>query len=397
MDLNKKDMKNIMLLIVFAVLFYICVQKINSVAAGVMFVWHLVFPFILGGAIAFILNVPMHALENRLFGKLKERGKAKKIARPASLVLSILFVIVVIWIVLVVLIPEIGSTFTSLSRQIEIAIPKMELWLTETFQNNDLIEEQINTVFNSLEFNWNRIIETGIDFLKNGAGNVLGTTFSVAMTLINSVMNFVIAFVFACYVLLQKEKLSVQIKKVLYAFFPGKVVRQVLKVASLSYKTFSNFVTGQCLEAVILGTMFFVVMTILKFPYALLVGVVIACTALIPIFGAFIGCVVGTFLILVVNPMRAVAFVILFLVLQQIEGNVIYPRVVGTSIGLPGIWVLAAVTVGGGLFGLLGVLLSVPVASVVYALIKRDVRRRLTEKGENPAETEDVSPEEEKE
>ena len=325
MDLNKKDMKNIMLLIVFAVLFYICVQKINSVAAGVMFVWHLVFPFILGGAIAFILNVPMHALENRIFGKLKEKGKAKKIARPASLVLSILLVIIIIWIVLVVLIPEIGSTFTSLSRQIEIAIPKMEKWLTETFQNNDLIEEQINTVFSSLEFNWDRIIETGIDFLRNGAGNVLGTTFSVAMTLINSVMNFVIAFVFACYILLQKEKLSVQIRKVLYAFFPGKVVRQVLKIASLSYKTFSNFVTGQCLEAVILGTMFFVVMTILKFPYALLVGVVIACTALIPIFGAFIGCVVGTFLILVVNPMRAVAFVILFLVLQQIEGNLIYP------------------------------------------------------------------------
>ena len=392
MDLNKKDMKNIMLLIVFAVLFYICVQKINSVAAGVMFVWHLVFPFILGGAIAFILNVPMHALENRLFGKLKERGKAKKIARPASLVLSILFVIVVIWIVLVVLIPEIGSTFTSLSRQLEIAIPKMELWLTETFQNNDLIEEQINTVFNSLEFNWNRIIETGIDFLKNGAGNVLGTTFSVAMTLINSVMNFVIAFVFACYVLLQKEKLSVQIKKVLYAFFPGKVVRQVLKVASLSYKTFSNFVTGQCLEAVILGTMFFVVMTILKFPYALLVGVVIACTALIPIFGAFIGCVVGTFLILVVNPMRAVAFVILFLVLQQIEGNLIYPHVVGSSVGLPSIWVLAAVTLGGSLMGITGMLFFIPLCSVLYALFRSYVKERLAKKGVPPEKWRDPPP-----
>ena len=244
----------------------------------------------------------------------------------------------------------------------------------------DLIEEQINTVFNSLEFNWNRIIETGIDFLKNGAGNVLGTTFSVAMTLINSVMNFVIAFVFACYVLLQKEKLSVQIKKVLYAFFPGKVVRQVLKVASLSYKTFSNFVTGQCLEAVILGTMFFVVMTILKFPYALLVGVVIACTALIPIFGAFIGCVVGTFLILVVNPMRAVAFVILFLVLQQIEGNLIYPHVVGNSVGLPSIWVLMAVTVGGNLMGVVGMLVFIPLTSILYALFRQIVHKRLKER-----------------
>lgn len=380
MDLNKKDMKNIMLLIVFAVLFYICVQKINSVAAGVMFVWHLVFPFILGGAIAFILNVPMHALENRIFGKLKEKGKAKKIARPASLALSILFVIIVIWIVLVVLIPEIGSTFTSLSRQIEVAIPKMEQWLTETFQNNDLIEEQINTLFSSLEFNWDRIIETGIDFLKNGAGNVLGTTFSVAMTLINSIMNFVIAFVFACYILLQKEKLSVQVRKVLYAFLPGKVVRQIMKIASLSYTTFSNFVTGQCLEAVILGTMFFVVMTILRFPYALLVGVVIACTALIPIFGAFIGCVVGAFLILVVNPMRAVAFVILFLVLQQIEGNLIYPHVVGSSVGLPSIWVLVAVTVGGNLMGVVGMLVFIPLSSILYALLRQTVHKRLKER-----------------
>ena len=192
MDLNKKDMKNIMLLIVFAVLFYICVQKINSVAAGVVFVWHLVFPFILGGAIAFILNVPMHALEKRIFGKLKEQGKVKKIARPVSLILSMLLVIVIFWIVLVVLIPEIGSTFVSLSRQIELAIPRMQSWFTENFQTNPLIEDQINNWFNSLELNWDQIIETGIDFLKNGAGNVLGTTFSVAMTLINSVMNFVI-------------------------------------------------------------------------------------------------------------------------------------------------------------------------------------------------------------
>lgn len=380
MDLNKKDMKNIMLLIIFAVLFYIGVQKIDSVAAGVVFVWHLVFPFILGGAIAFILNVPMHALEKRLFGRLKEQGKAKKLARPASLILSILLVIVIIWIVLVVLIPEIGSTIVSLSRQIELAIPKLQEWFTDNFQANPLIEDQINSWFNSLEVNWDQIIQTGINFLKNGAGNVLGTTFSVAVTVINSVMNFVIGFVFACYILLQKEKLSVQIRKVLYAFFPGKVVRQVLKVASLSYKTFSNFVTGQCLEAVILGTMFFVVMSILKFPYAMLVGVVIACTALIPIFGAFIGCVVGTFLILVVNPMRAVAFVILFLILQQIEGNLIYPHVVGNSVGLPSIWVLMAVTVGGNLMGVVGMLVFIPLTSIIYALFRQIVHKRLKER-----------------
>ena len=377
MDLNKKDMKNIMLLIVFAVLFYIGVQKINSVAAGVVFVWHLVFPFILGGAIAFILNVPMHALEKRLFGRLKEQGKAKKLARPASLILSILLVIVIIWIVLVVLIPEIGSTIVSLSRQIELAIPRMQKWFTDNFQANPLIEEQINNWFNSLEVNWDQIIQTGIDFLKNGAGNVLGTTFNVAVTVINSVMNFVIGFVFACYILLQKEKLGVQAKKVLFAFVQKGRAEAAIEVCSLTYRTFSNFLTGQCMEAVILGTMFVIAMSIFKMPYAWLIGILIAFTALIPIFGAFIGCAVGTFLIFMIHPIQALWFIVLFLVLQQIEGNLIYPHVVGNSVGLPSIWVLAAVSIGGSLMGVVGMLIFIPIVSVLYALFREIVYLKL--------------------
>ena len=232
-----------------------------------------------------------------------------------------------------------------------------------------------------MEFNWDSIIQTAIDFLKNGAGSVLTSTFSVARTVINYLVNFFIGFVFACYILLQKEKLSRQIKKVLYAFLPEKAVQKTLDVASLSYRTFSNFVTGQCLEAVILGTMFFVVMSIFQFPYALLIGVVIAFTALIPIFGAFIGCVIGAFLILVVNPMKALMFIILFLVLQQIEGNLIYPHVVGGSVGLPSIWVLLAVTVGGSLMGVLGMLIFIPLFSVLYALFREFVYKRLKERG----------------
>ena len=239
------------------------------------------------------------------------------------------------------------------------------------------MEEWIQT----LEFNWDSIIQTAIDFLKNGAGSVLNSTFTVARTVISYLVNFFIGFVFACYILLQKEKLSRQIKKVLYAFLPEKAVQKTLDVASLSYRTFSSFVTGQCLEAVILGTMFFVVMSIFQFPYALLIGVVIAFTALIPIFGAFIGCVIGAFLILVVNPMKALMFIILFLVLQQIEGNLIYPHVVGGSVGLPSIWVLLAVTVGGSLMGVLGMLIFIPLFSVLYALFREFVYKRLKERG----------------
>ena len=375
MDLNKKNMKNIMLLIVFAVLFYVGVQRIESVAAGFSFVVSIVFPFLLGAAMAFILNVPMSFMEKRLFSKTK--GKAKKLKRPICLVLAILFVVAILWIVLLVVIPEVASTVASLSVNIEAALIKLQRWTMDIFEDNKQIEVWIA----SLQFDWDGIIQTAFGFLKNGAGNVLNSTMTVAKTVINSVMNFCVAFVFACYILLQKEKLAVQIRKILYAFFSKKVVTKVLDIASLSYKTFANFVTGQCCEAVILGTMFFISMSILRFPYALLVGVLIAFTALIPIFGAFIGCFLGTFLILVADPMKAIAFVILFLVLQQVEGNLIYPHVVGGSVGLPSIWVLVAVTVGGSLMGIVGMLVFIPISSVVYALFREMVYKRLKERG----------------
>ncbi len=373
MDLNKKNMKNLMFLIVFAVLVLVGVQRIENLAAGFIFLCRIVFPFILGGAMAFILNIPLHFLENKLFAKTKK----KKFVRPFSLVLSILFVLALLQIVLVVVIPEIATTFVSISKNIEAFLPKLEQWITDAFPDS----EQIGLWINSLEFNWDKIFQSAVNFLKNGAGNVLSSTVTVAKTVINSLMNFFVGFVFACYILLQKEKLSVQVKKVLYAFLPRHAVEKILQVATLSYKTFSNFVTGQCLEAVILGTMFFVSMSILRFPYALLVGVLIAFTALIPIFGAFIGCVLGTFLILVSNPIQAIGFVILFFVLQQVEGNLIYPHVVGSSVGLPSIWVLVAVTVGGSLMGVVGMLIFIPLSSVLYALFRGWVHKRLEDRG----------------
>lgn len=373
MDLNKKNMKNLMILIVFAVLVLVGVQRIENLAAGIIFLCRIVFPFILGGTMAFILNIPLHFLENKLFAKAKK----KKFVRPLSLVLSILFVLAILQIVLVVVIPEIATTFASISKNIEAFLPKLEQWVTDAFPDS----EQIGLWIDSLEFNWDKIIQSAVSFLKNGAGNVLSSTVTVAKTVINSLMNFFVGFVFACYILLQKEKLSVQVKKVLYAFLPLHAVEKTLQVAALSYKTFSNFVTGQCLEAVILGTMFFVSMSILRFPYALLVGVLIAFTALIPIFGAFIGCVLGTFLILVSNPVQAIGFVILFFVLQQVEGNLIYPHVVGGSVGLPSIWVLVAVTVGGSLMGVVGMLIFIPLSSVIYALFRGWVYKRLEDRG----------------
>ncbi|MCI8599958.1 MAG: AI-2E family transporter, partial [Lachnospiraceae bacterium] len=251
--------------------------------------------------------------------------------------------------------------------------PKAQEWLEDIFQGN----EQIDAWIANLNPNWDKMIETGLDFFKNGAGSVLSSTVNVARTIISAVTTFFIAIVFSCYVLLQKERLGAQTEKLLHAIFEKKQVTYILHVCSLSHRTFSSFITGQCLEAVILGMMFFVSMSILRFPYALLVGVLVAFTALIPIFGAFIGCIVGAFLILVVNPMQALAFILLFLVLQQVEGNLIYPHVVGNSVGLPSIWVLVAVTVGGSLMGVMGMLIFIPLASVFYSLLREWVYKRL--------------------
>lgn len=256
------------------------------------------------------------------------------------------------------------------------SLPKIQKWLEQTFQD----QEEIVDYIKNLEFDWQNWLNTIKDFAWSGAGSVLSYTMSATMMVVNGVMTFFIAFIFALYILIQKENLGRQGKKLITAVFPKKVVEKILSVCSLSYKTFSKFITGQCLEALILGMMFFVCMTIFRLPYALLVGVLIAFTALIPIVGAFIGCFVGAILILMVNPMQAVFFVILFLILQQVEGNLIYPHVVGSSVGLPSIWVLFAVTVGGKLMGIAGMLIFIPLVSVLYSLLREWVNHRISVK-----------------
>ena len=296
----------------------------------------------------------------------------------------ILLVIGVVALVMLVLLPQLGSTLGTLGNSIQAFIPRVQKWAEDIFRDND----QISRWLGGLNFDWNRIMEVGMSFFSSGAGNMLDSTITVARSIISGLTTFFIAFVFACYILLQKEKLNVQVRKVLYAFVPRGKAEAALEVFSLTYSTFSSFLTGQCVEAIILGTMFVIAMTIFQMPYALLVGVVIAFTALIPIFGAFIGCAIGAFLIFMVDPVRALGFIALFLVLQQIEGNFIYPHVVGNSVGLPSIWVLAAVSLGGSLMGVVGMLIFIPIVSVVYALFREIVYLKLKQQKIDPEEIE---------
>lgn len=382
MELNKETIRKIRELIVFTAILIVCLWKYENVLAVLGFVFHVIFPFILGGAIAFVLNVPMNFVERHLFPleRTQKSKVSKKLARPISMIIVLVCVVGILVLVMFGLIPQLGNTFANLGQSIQEFVPKVQGWAEDIFHGN----KEVMIWIDSLEFDWDKLMDTVIDFFKNGAGSVLDSTLTAARNIVSGISTFFIAFVFAIYILLQKEKLQVQAKKVLFAFVRKGRAEAVLEVLSLTYNTFSSFLTGQCVEAVILGAMFVVTMAILGLPYALLIGILISFTALIPIFGAFIGCGVGAFLIFMVDPMKALIFVVLFLVLQQIEGNFIYPHVVGNSVGLPSIWVLAAVSVGGSLMGVVGMLIFIPIVSVAYALFREVIYLKLKKRGIRP-------------
>ncbi len=374
MDLSKMSIKKIRELIVFTALLVVALWKFDVVLGVLKTIWDIIFPFVLGGAIAFLTNVPMSFLEKKIFEKVKKKNKiVRKLKRPISLILTIVLVVGVIALVMFGVIPQLTRTMGTLVTSINDFIPQMQSWIGDFFHNN----QEIMNLVDQIEFDPDQAIKWGISLLGNGAGNMMNTTMSAVGSIVSGVATFFIAFSFACYILFQKEKLHVQIRKVFFAFLPRQKADAFLKVCSLTYRTFANFLAGQCLEAVILGSMFVVTLSILRMPYALLIGVLIAFTALIPIFGAFIGCAVGSFLIFMVSPQQAILFVIVFLVLQQIEGNLIYPHVVGESVGLPSIWVLAAVTIGGNLMGIVGMLVFIPLLSVLYTIFREFVYLRL--------------------
>ena len=374
MDLSKMSIKKIRELIVFTALLVVALWKFDVVLGVLKTLGDIIFPFVLGGAIAFLTNVPMSFLEKKIFENVKKKNKiVRKLKRPISLILTIVLVVGVIALVMFGVIPQLTRTMGTLVTSINDFIPQMQSWIGEFFHNN----QEIMNLVDQIEFDPDQAIKWGISLLGNGAGNMMNTTMSAVGSIVSGVATFFIAFSFACYILFQKEKLHIQIRKVFFAFLPRQKADTFLKVCSLTYRTFANFLAGQCLEAVILGSMFVVTLNILRMPYALLIGILIAFTALIPIFGVFIGCAVGSFLIFMVNPQQAILFVIVFLVLQQIEGNLIYPHVVGESVGLPSIWVLAAVTIGGNLMGIVGMLVFIPLLSVLYTIFREFVYLRL--------------------
>lgn len=375
---NEKKIKSYFLLVAFGVLLYVVAINYRSLLLGVRYILAIINPFITGAVIAFVINVPMRALETGMYKKMKK----KKARRILSLLTTLVLLILVLWAVFTLIFPELYSTIESIGQRVPGAVEKAIQWGDKMAEKYPQIEGYITEAEKMLaDFDWKEALTQSFNFVKNGVGGFVNTTIDFVGNLVNTVVNLGVGFVFAIYILLQKEKLASQCKQFCYAVLKEDKADEAVRIGKLADRIFSNFLSGQVVEAIILGTMFFLAMTIFSFPYAMLVGVLIAITALIPIFGAFIGLAVGAFLILMVDPMQAVWFIVMFFVLQQIEGNLIYPNVVGNSIGLPGIWVLIAVSTGGSMFGVKGMLLFIPMFSLIYTLVREYVKKQLMVKG----------------
>ena len=360
------------------IVIYLALNNVTGILDSISYLAGLVMPFIIGAVIAFVFNVPMKAIEkglNRLFDK-RCKKKHPRLIRALAYMLTLILILAIIAGVLFVVVPELVNTIADLIGQVPTAVNNLINWLQVKLSAYPEYEEKLS----SISINWDSVLSNVMNFLSIGTKGINNGGIGAISGFFSGVANFFIGFVFSVYVLFQKERLTAQCKKLMYVCMPESRADKIIEVLRLTNTTFSNFLSGQCLEACILGTMFVITLSILRMPYALLIGIIIAVTALIPIVGAFIGCIVGVILIMMTSPLKALIFVGVFLILQQIEGNLIYPHVVGSSVGLPGIWVLVAVTIGGNLFGIMGMLTFIPISSVCYALLRTYVNRKVEEK-----------------
>ncbi len=373
MEINKKTLRNIFLGVAGCVFLYWLLHETDRLRSVLSTIGGIISPFVVGAALAFILNVPMRAIE-RWLKPIQKAG----LRRALAIVLTLLLVVLVVTGVIYLLVPQLLITIESLVETIPGFFGRVQEKVMEFLNENPEVMAWLmeNTDFETL--NWQGLIEKAVAWVSNGVTTIVDRVFVAVVDLSTGIFNAVLSIVFGLSCLARKEILARQGRRILYSILPEKGADEAVRILRMTNTTFSNFISGQCLEAVILGCMFAVCMLIFDMPYIPLISVIIAVTALIPIVGAFIGCIIGAFLILMQDPQLAVFFVAMFLVLQQIEGNMIYPRVVGTSIGLPGMWVLVAVAVGGDLMGVGGMLLMIPLTSVLYALLHEFTVKRLS-------------------
>ena len=376
MEINKKAFRNLFLGIGACIVLYWMLHEEERVSAIWKTITGILAPFVLGAGLAFILNVPMRSFEG-MFSWVKNLSLRRVIALLLTLIAFALVLALVFWL----LIPQVAATVQSLIPQMVDFFQNAQTWVFDFLENNPQLWELVQNNSNFQNFDWGKLIEKAMSVVSSSLTTIANGAFSAIGSIFGAVVNTVIGIVFAVYCLFRKEILARQGRRLLYALLPEKISDEAVRIFRLTNSTFSNFLSGQCIEVLILGCMFAVSMAIFRMPYIPLVSVLVAVTAFIPVVGAFVGCIFGAFFILVDNPLQAVWFIVMFLVLQQIEGNLIYPKVVGDSIGLPGMWVLVAVSVGGELFSVAGMFLMIPLVSVVYTLLREYTNARLKAKG----------------
>lgn len=372
MNIDKKTIRNLFFIALGCILVYFILNETDKLGAAWSALMGVLSPFILGAAIAFILNVPMRGIEAKL-GKIKSTG----LRRAAAIVLTLLAFMVVIVGVVLLLVPQISETVRILGPRIVAFFQRIQESVLGFLRENPDLLNTVNSFIDLEALDFGGIIEKVMNVLGNSMSSIASGTLTMVGGITGALVDGFIGLVFAFYCLASKENLSRQGRKLLYAFLPERISDETLRILSLTNRTFSSFISGQCVEACILGGLFAVAMFILRMPYITLISVLIAVTALVPLVGGFVGCFLGAFFILVNDPMQALIFVLVFLIIQQIEGNLIYPKVVGNSIGLPGMWVLVAVTIGGDMMGVVGMFLMIPLSSVLYTLLREITNRRL--------------------
>ncbi len=379
MNLDRKNIEKILLIGVVFILVYLGLQNMNVVISFLGWLFQVTLPFIIAIWCTLFLNVPMKAIEKRLF-RPKDGKPVKpifeKLRRPVALVLAIVLFIVIIGAFLVIIIPEIGSSLNSLAASIPGAINQFRDWITKLGEENEFVGDALSNI----KINWDDVTKYITSFLQNDAAGVVSYAMGMVSSVVSVAINVFLGIVISIYTLVQKEKIAVSAKKLVYSVFPLRAADFIVEVASLTNRSFYNSITGQMMECVILGSLTALGMTIFGFPYAALIGVMIALLSWIPMFGVGIGAAIGALFILTVDPMQAIWFVVFMICLQQIEGNFIFPRVVGNNMGLPPILLVSAIILFSNFFGIIGLLISGPTMCVIYTLVRRFIFTSLRSK-----------------
>lgn len=369
---DKKTLRRIIFAVLGVMLIYWLLHEPDRVKSIFGTIMDIITPFIIGGVLAFILNVPMRAFENLLKGI-----KHEKLRRIVALLLTMLCAALIVALVFVLLIPELTDTLRQLGPKAVETFNRMWARLSAFLDQHPDVKEWFNSNFDLKSFDWSTFVEKIMNALSSGLNFLVPQAFTAIGSVVNYLISFFIGIAFALYSLFQKETLARQGRKVLYALIPEKTADYVVKTLRLTNSTFSNFLSGQCVEVCILGCMFAVTMAIFRMPYIPLISVLVAVTAFIPVVGAWAGCIIGAFLIFMHNPIQAIWFIIMFIILQAVENNFIYPRVAGNSVGLSGMWVLIAIAVGSKLMGVVGMFLMIPITSVIYVMIRDAINKKL--------------------